>query len=563
MPNRPDVTILWRLARHALSNAVEPVAIGRQAVERAAWHLLDLFGCFLASRRLGVNAGLLEHTAARPDPAGATLWGTRQRVEPALAALAHGTVAHHLELDGGWHGPPGVGAHPAATVLPAALALAEARGASGAELLAAVAAGYDTIAVVATWLAPGITRFRLHPPALVGAFGAAAAAGRLLGLDEAALVKALARCAGATPLAPFEAFTAGANVKDLYGGWPGYVGLHMAQQAEPDGEPVEPSFRLHRLLDRSTDDGLAALAQLERPALLDADFKPYPTCRSVQPALTALERLLDREPVDPNAVAALEVETYPYAVELDESANEAAPIGARTSVKVCLALRLLHGPLRPEHFALERLADPRVRRLAEATTVTLGSARTRGASLRVRLANGSAFSEQVAESKWSASQPPTVGELEHKLRELAEPALGPSGVDELIGRTLELERLPSVEPLLELLAQAEPGGAACAPISRSAELEALLARWSALGPRLRDNGIPGFDPAVLDAVDQCSADPVTLSLALSLLPAGCGPLSHTWLGALPARIEALARAGFAGPPGVIDGPRGLGRVLRA
>ena len=121
--------VLGRLAKHALSPAVEPATIGPEAIERLAYSLLDLFGCFLAARRIGVNAGVeqvMRDLGGRPE---ATLWGSLDKLPAAQVALAAGTIAHHLELDGGWHGPPGVGVHPAVTILPTAVALAERTGA--------------------------------------------------------------------------------------------------------------------------------------------------------------------------------------------------------------------------------------------------------------------------------------------------------------------------------------------------------------------------------------------------------------------------------------------------
>ena len=77
------------------------------------------------------------------------------------------------------------------------------------------------------------------------------------------------------------------------------------------------------------------------------------------------------------------------------------------------------------------------------------------------VADGRVLEHEVASARWSEQQPATRAELLQKFRRLAEPALGRANVDELIERTLALERLPSVRPLLEILARAKALGLDC------------------------------------------------------------------------------------------------------
>lgn len=569
------VDVLRRLADHALSPAVDSDAIGQDAIEQLSYSLLDLFGCFLAARRLGVNRGVERVVRELGGPADATLWGSRERLPAAQVALAAGTIAHHLELDGGWHGPPGVGVHPAVTILPTVVALADRIGASGREFIGAAAAGYDVLAVLANWLCAGVTAFKLHPPGVLGGFGATAAAGRLLGHDAARLTGALAWCGGVAPFCPFESFTAGANAKDLYGGWPAAIGALLAELPPPG----ELSFSLPRLLGRADIDPVESLAQLEQPALLGADFKPYPTCRSVQPALTALEDLLAKTLFDPTDVVRIAVETYPYAVELDRSADSARPIGARTSIQTCLALRLRHGPLGPEHFTRAILADPATQQMAESMSVSVGrfaDRPVRGASLKLWLRDGRAIEQEVAASRWSDPQPATREELVEKFRRLAEPSLGPANTNELIERTLDIERLSSVGPLMDLLARTEDpdhdqvetdvadSSAKSNLGQRLAEVESMLAETLASRGG-RPQGLLETLAATRSAVKGFGLPPATreraLALALTLAPIGGGPVPIGWSANLGELVARLAAHGFNGPPGVLDGERGLGHLL--
>jgi 2-methylcitrate dehydratase PrpD len=423
---------------------------------------------------------------------------------------------------------------------------------------------------MATWLCPGITAFGLHPPGMLGAFGATAAVARLLDHDADHLAGSLRWCGGAAPLSPFEAFTAGASAKDLYGGWPGFVGVTLAQRSPPR----EPWFGLDRLLGRESVDPSIALAAIREPGLLHADFKPYPTCRSIQPALTALEALLAARAIPVDEIVALDVETYAYAVELDESSATDTPIGARTSLKTCLALRLVSGPLGPEHFTRERLGDPRVLRLAHACRVSVGrfaGSPLRGARVSLRLADGSSRSHEVAAAKWSTDQSASPEELRRKFRSLAEPAIGAAAAGELEERTLNLASLTTVRPLLELLASPHVEGEPL-PVTPPGQPTGLAARLGELAPEMADTLVGrGADASVLQrtiAAIRTAAQPFdsatlerALSLALCLAPSGAGPTPDDWPDLVGSWAARLAAVGFGGPASVIDGRRGLGRLL--
>src|SRR6185369_5455238 len=147
-------------------------------------------------------------------PAEATVWASGAhlpvRLPTAHAALVNGTFAHHVEMDDG-NGRASL--HGGVTVVPAALAMAEHVGASGKATLEAMVAGYEAAIALGRPLLPGIGLHRLHPPSIVGCFGAAAAAGRLLELDEVTLAGALSLTASLVPMGPFEPFTKGGPVK--------------------------------------------------------------------------------------------------------------------------------------------------------------------------------------------------------------------------------------------------------------------------------------------------------------------------------------------------------------
>src|SRR5204862_5565974 len=108
---------------------------------------------------------------------------------PAIsAALVNGAAGHALDYDDVNLAMPG---HPSVAILPGLLALAEVRKSSGRDVIAAFVAGYETACRIGLAMRPGHYGRGFHATGTVGAFGAAAACARLLGLDAAGMARAL------------------------------------------------------------------------------------------------------------------------------------------------------------------------------------------------------------------------------------------------------------------------------------------------------------------------------------------------------------------------------------
>jgi 2-methylcitrate dehydratase PrpD len=148
---------------------------------RAALLLLDTLGCGLAAVATGEAAAA---TAVAVDQGGreeATLLGAQPRVPAPVAALANGTRCHALDFDDTHE--RGI-CHSSAVVAPAALAAGEGRASSGREVLDAYVLGTEVALRIAIATADGLYARGFHPTPVCGAFGAAAAAARLLDLDR-------------------------------------------------------------------------------------------------------------------------------------------------------------------------------------------------------------------------------------------------------------------------------------------------------------------------------------------------------------------------------------------
>ncbi len=156
-------------------------ALARQCV-------LDYYGVALAGADDKLVAILLDELAEAGGAEEAAIIGHRARLPVLAAALLNGAIGHALDYDDVNLAMPG---HPSVAILPALLALAEQRHSSGREVVAAFIAGYETACRIGSALKPGHYNLGFHATGTVGAFGAAAACARLLGLDAETTAQAL------------------------------------------------------------------------------------------------------------------------------------------------------------------------------------------------------------------------------------------------------------------------------------------------------------------------------------------------------------------------------------
>lgn len=458
-----DRSIAEALARYAVN--LRPSDVPLPVVASAKLCLLDFVGVTLAGAREAPARAIVDFVRAHGGVAEAGVWGCGFRAPAALAALANGSVGHHLELDDG-HILGHV--HPGATVIPAVFALAERRGASGRDLLTAIVAGYEVLIRVGRAMAASAMYDRgYHGPGLFGAFGAAAAAAAVLRLDEERAVGAVGNCC-LTPAATFQAFSEGASVKDLYCGWPAMVGTMAAQLAAGGiGGPrrlFEGKLGFARAVaDRSDLAGMTA--DLGRAWLLPTAYvKRHSACSFAHTMIDAVLSLTSGAPIPLDAVERLTVRTHRFAADLDES-NPRTLTAAKSSLPFCAALALARGHALLTDFTAEALADEAVRRLASRTTIRLDpgldarhAAREdrRPVRVEIALAGGRCLVAERDVARGWPEDPLAPQDIADKFRALVEPAYGPQAARSLVDALASLEDLDDVQVLGRALAEAAP-----------------------------------------------------------------------------------------------------------
>ncbi|MCC2033186.1 MmgE/PrpD family protein [Microbacterium allomyrinae] len=333
----------------------------------AALHALDTLGCGLAAFALDAApyaTALLEAGTRGPST------GIGSGALPARdAAFLNGTLCHALDFD---DTHPTSVVHVSAVIVPAALAAAQAAGATGADLLAALVAGNEVSTRVG---AAGSGEFHargLHPTGVCGVFGATAAAARAGRLDSRRTADALG-IAGSMAAGLLEFLADGSQTKQLHAGWAAQSGLAAARLAARGATGPRTVFEGDRGFFAAYLNGfdvdLEALEGLgDRWATSEIAYKPYPACHYTHAPVDALAHLMDAEGLRVDDVERIVGLTDVVGVGLVCEPASAkvlprTPYDAKFSLPWALAYRLVHGRLDVTSFTPDALADPRVREL--------------------------------------------------------------------------------------------------------------------------------------------------------------------------------------------------------
>ncbi|CAG2151903.1 MmgE/PrpD family protein [Cupriavidus numazuensis] len=263
------------------------------ALDIARLSVYDCLAVAIAGAQEPVSRAVRELVRSEAGAPQASAFGLAQRVPARAAALLNGAVAHALDYDDTHFDFVG---HPSVAVLPAALAVAERQQANGRALLEAFLVGVEVTCRVGGWLGRPHYNAGFHQTATSGAFGAAAAAARLLGLDAERASHALGlaatrasglKCQFGTMAKPFHAgMAASTGVEAAMLAAQGFV-------ARPDAIECAGGFAAtHGAPQGCMEDPFAGLPEAFR--FVDVQHKFHACCHGTHPALEALKTLCAR-----------------------------------------------------------------------------------------------------------------------------------------------------------------------------------------------------------------------------------------------------------------------------
>lgn len=422
--------------------------------------ILDAIGCGIygSAQPWGKIAREVATELSGGGAGKATLFGSKQKVSPADAALSNGTAVHGFEVDD-VHVSSSY--HPGSVTLPAALAIAEARDLSGCDFLLGMIAGYEV--GIRVGICGGISHSTsgFHVTGTVGAVGAAAAAARLLGLDPTRATHALG--IGATQASGLYSARLGAMAKRFHAGRAaqsgviagyladrGFTGSTMALEA-PFGGFMSALHGQHPPASMLEDLG-------ERWETSRVGFKPYAACASTHTTVDALDDLIAR---------GLDVDNLDH-LTVGMSKKGYTNVGwryvpgeivsAQMNGYYTAAVKLLDGEAFIDQYREERMADPRILELIERMEIVHdpeldagGASKRHAVNVEARLKDGSVLKSYVEQRRGSAEHPLTQHEVEQKFLRLAGTRLEANKTDEILELVAKIEHQPNLQRLSELL----------------------------------------------------------------------------------------------------------------
>ncbi len=435
-------------------------ALPNDVVERASLLLLDIAGIAVRARH-DADSTPSVISAVRSlglDKGSARVFGDAATVSPAAAALVNGTLAHSLDFDD-THAEGSL--HCSAPIVPAALAAAEMAGADGRTALLAMIVGWEIQTRLGMALDPRAHYDRgFHPTATCGAFGAAAAAGIIFGLDQDRMTSAFG-VAGSQASGSLQFLFDGAWTKRFQVGWAAQAGLVAATLARDGfkgpGQAVEGA---HGFLGAYAPDANAetAVRNLGKAwETMEIGVKPYPSCRYTHSGMDALIALRDEHGLKPEDVISVEIGLNRPGMTIvgepeEKKQSPENAVDGQFSMAFCAAVALREGTMGWDDYA-RHLGNPETAALTRRVRCIFdedvqAALPDFSAVARVETTQGR-LEKFVRVPKGEPSTFPTAAEFQAKFDALVAPYIGDARRERLANRLLGFAGEASVAPMLE------------------------------------------------------------------------------------------------------------------
>jgi 2-methylcitrate dehydratase PrpD len=412
--------------------------------------ILDTLGVAIGARKARPVEILLDLTLELGGTPQAGVPAQELRTSVTNAARLLGVMSHVLDFDD-THIPTII--HPSGPALAATLPLAEYRGSSGRELLAAFTLGVEAGCRVALALGKAHYDVGWHVTGTAGTVGAAAACSRLLGLDESKTHNALSIAATE---AAGQRVQFGAMTKSLHTGNAAANGALAALLAGKGYTASREGFEGARGLlnvasatpsSEELSEGLG-----ERWETFRIGIKPYSCGVVTHPGIDAVRELARATKAPAEDVEEIELGVHPLVMELTNKREPRTGLEGKFSIAFAGAIAWLEGTARHRQFTDEKVNRPDVKELRDRIDViedsSLGQTEARAT---VRLFGGETHDHHVRHATGTPENPISNEELREKFTELVEPELGAENAQRVIGCVEGLGEDASLNPLLDAL----------------------------------------------------------------------------------------------------------------
>jgi 2-methylcitrate dehydratase PrpD len=450
--------VTQRIAQYVSATCLEDFP--PEAVNAAKGAIMDCLGCAVAGSREPLADILCRFVRANGGSPVASVVARGFKTSTPDAALMNGALAHALDYDDITQATK---SHPSAVLLPAALALAEETGATGRDILLAYCLGFEVACSVGEALSAAYyDDLGWHPTGPLGALGAAAAASRILMLDQSqtAMAISLAASQAAGLRQNF-----GTMTKPFHAGAAARTGVTAAKLAQggftASADAVEGRFGfIHAFSGGGGFDQEQVLNTLGKKCYLvesGIEIKKYPCCGSAHLALDAAFRLLKQQ-IDSSQVERIEVTVdFDPPRSLIHSRPKTALEG-KFSMQYCLAAALLDRQIGLGTFTDRQVLRPEAQDLIGRVHMHRIPGHEGQPSwsegyneVEVYAKDGRVLKERAARITAGALRGVTMHDIQAKFRDCASGVLSDRATEELLDLLGHLEELPNAGRLADLL----------------------------------------------------------------------------------------------------------------
>jgi 2-methylcitrate dehydratase PrpD len=421
----PTQTLAHFVVTHREADLSAPVK------REATRSLVNWVGCAVGGSRHDTVERALLALGPFSGPRVATVLGRVERLDIMLAALMNGITSHTFDFDD-THLRTVI--HPSGPVASAILAVAETRPVTGAEFLHAFVLGVEVSCRIGNAVYPSHYDVGWHITGTTGVFGAAAAAGRLLQLDEQQMIWALGLAATqasglremfGTMCKPFHPGNAARN---------GLLSALLAQRnftSSNQGIEAPRGFANVLATERRYEEITENLGRTWE--ILANTYKPFACGIVIHPTIDGCIQLRDEAGLRADAIAGIELEVHPLVLELTGKKTPRTGLEGKFSVYHSAAVAIIDGAAGERQYGDDRVSDPHVIRLRDSVNARVAPGLHEDqARITIRLHDGTVLERFVEHAVGSKARPMTDAALEKKFRGLAEGILSKAESDRLI-----------------------------------------------------------------------------------------------------------------------------------
>lgn len=430
----------------------------QEAVAAAKKAMLDTLGVTFAGSAEPAGkiiTGFVKRNGSRPV---CGVIGGKLRTSAPDAALANGTMAHALDYDDTGAGCQG---HPSVPLMPAVLALGEELGAPGKEVITAYVLGAEIWSRVSGQM-PMLHLKGWHPTAVFGTLGAAAAAAKLLKLNEEQTRIALG-LGGSQAAGVVENF--GTMTKPFHAGnasRSGVVAALLAKEGFTATQVVlEGNLGFPFAFYGKERVDVARMAEnLGKPFAVVSpgiNVKKFPSCYITHRAIDAMLYLAKEYDLKPEEVESVDCQVPPRGVKILFYNDPRSGLEGKFSMPFCLAMALVERKVGLAQVTDEKVKDPRIQALMPKIRMRgypgadeKESGENRPDVVTVKLKNGKEYSREVLRAKGHADAPLSWEELTEKFRDCAGRVLPPRDAERTVELMASLEKLPDLRELMRI-----------------------------------------------------------------------------------------------------------------